>query len=82
MLWRLAQPSDSTRQQVEAAVRAKGFDMLDMKVSGTSGQNNRNQIIIVARCRNPFGNVQKLHFGVNLWANAFGRRVVVTELTS
>jgi hypothetical protein len=76
--WRGSRPSAATRQQVEDAVKAKGMELIDLSVSWKSSQRDRNHVTFVARCRNPFGNVQREYFSVNLWANALGKGAVVS----
>jgi hypothetical protein len=80
VFWRGSTPSSPTRQQIAQLVEAKGLKSIDLRVSWKAVHTDRNQVTFAARCRNPFGNVQKEYFSVNLWANALGRGTPVPAI--
>jgi hypothetical protein len=66
-------PSDATRQQIALALKAKHLELVDVTTSWRVQFGASSRLVLVAKCRNIFGNTQTEYFEVDFWAEALGR---------
>ena len=76
-------PNAHVREQIEASIRAKGVQLLQIKTGWWGGRTEGSSgVLCVARGRNVFGVVQNFYFEVDSWAAWLSTRPHVRELTS
>jgi len=78
--WYRTGPSLRTKSQISSALEPKGLQLISVKPKLEFRLGKSSRALLIAKARNPYGNIQTIYFEVDVWADLFSSRPNVREL--